>query len=60
MSDYAIHKIVIVGGGTAGWMAAAALSALLPSGSVEIVLVEFRRDRDGRRRRSDDTSASQL
>src|SRR5947209_14459342 len=40
MSDYAIRKVVIVGGGTAGWMAAAALSASLPSGSVEIVLVE--------------------
>ena len=40
MSDYAIRKVVIVGGGTAGWMAAAALSASLPSASVEIVLVE--------------------
>src|SRR3982751_816048 len=40
MSDHAIRKLVIVGGGTAGWMAAAALSASLPNGSVEIVLVE--------------------
>jgi tryptophan halogenase len=40
MSEHAIRKVVIVGGGTAGWMAAAALSAMLPSGSVEIVLVE--------------------
>jgi tryptophan 7-halogenase len=40
MSDYAIRRVVIVGGGTAGWMAAAALSASLPSGSVEILLVE--------------------
>ncbi len=40
MSDHAIRKIVIVGGGTAGWMAAAAFSALLEKGSAEIVLVE--------------------
>ena len=40
MSDYAIRKVVIVGGGTAGWMAAAALSTLLPKGAVEIVVVE--------------------
>src|SRR3954451_7093137 len=40
MSDYAIRKVVIVGGGTAGWMAAAALSGPLTNGSVEIVLVE--------------------
>ncbi|MCH8617259.1 tryptophan 7-halogenase [Sphingomonas sp. SM33] len=40
MSDHAIRKIVIVGGGTAGWMAAAAFSALLEKVSVEIVLIE--------------------
>ena len=40
MTDHAIRKIVIVGGGTAGWMAAAAFSALLARGTVEIVLVE--------------------
>lgn len=40
MNDRAIRKIVVVGGGTAGWMAAAALSALLPKGSAEIVLIE--------------------
>ncbi|MEO7364867.1 MAG: tryptophan halogenase family protein [Sphingomicrobium sp.] len=39
MSDHAIGKIVIVGGGTAGWMAAAASSALLDK-RVEIVLIE--------------------
>src|SRR4051794_17518254 len=40
MSDHAIRKIVIVGGGTAGWMAAAAFSALLQQDTVEIVLIE--------------------
>lgn len=40
MSERAIRKIVIVGGGTAGWMAAAAFSALLEKGAVEITLIE--------------------
>lgn len=40
MSDHAIRKVVIVGGGTAGWMAAAALSAWLPEGAMKIALVE--------------------
>ena len=40
MSDHAIGKIVIVGGGTAGWMAATAFSALLEKGAIEIVLIE--------------------
>ena len=40
MSENSIRKIVIVGGGTAGWMAAAAFSALLQKDSVKIVLIE--------------------
>lgn len=36
----AIEKIVIVGGGTAGWMAAAALSRLAGVRGVSITLVE--------------------
>ncbi len=33
-------NVLIVGGGTAGWMTAAALSSLLPPGSVRLQLVE--------------------
>jgi tryptophan halogenase len=40
VSEHSIRKIVIVGGGTAGWMAAAVFSALLEKGAFEIVLVE--------------------
>ncbi|MEE2526836.1 tryptophan halogenase family protein [Hyphobacterium sp. HN65] len=36
----AIRQIVIVGGGSAGWMTAAALSSLLPADQVGISLVE--------------------
>lgn len=37
MTDDPVRKVVIVGGGTAGWMAAAALSRLTP---VDVTLVE--------------------
>jgi tryptophan halogenase len=40
MSAHDIRQIVIVGGGTAGWMAAAAFAALLEKGRPEITLVE--------------------
>lgn len=40
MSDNHIKKIAIVGGGTAGWMAAAILAKYMPHPESEIVLIE--------------------
>jgi tryptophan 7-halogenase len=40
VNEHAIRKIVIVGGGTAGWMAAAAFSRFLNNGYTETTLIE--------------------
>jgi tryptophan halogenase len=40
MDEHAIREVVIVGGGTAGWMAAAALSRYLNNGYTTVTLIE--------------------
>jgi tryptophan halogenase len=40
MPDMAIRSVVIVGGGTAGWMAAAALSKLRNNGTTTVTVIE--------------------
>jgi tryptophan halogenase len=40
MSDRRIRSVVIVGGGTAGWMAAAAFATTLAAMDIQIRLVE--------------------
>src|SRR5690242_1051271 len=39
-ADLDVQKVVIVGGGTAGWMAAAAFSRFLSNGKRTITLIE--------------------
>src|SRR5215469_18982368 len=39
-ADMRIREVVIVGGGTAGWMAAAALSRLRSNGATSVTVVE--------------------
>ena len=40
MNEHNIREVVIVGGGTAGWMAAAALSRYLNNGYTQVTLIE--------------------
>jgi tryptophan 7-halogenase len=40
MNEHSIREVVIVGGGTAGWMAAAALSRYLNNGDTNVTLIE--------------------
>ncbi len=40
MSDQNIKNILVVGGGTAGWMTAALLNRFLPPGKCRITLIE--------------------
>lgn len=40
MNEHSIKEVVIVGGGTAGWMAAAALSRYLDNGYTRVTLIE--------------------
>lgn len=40
MTDRQIENIVIIGGGTAGWMAASALSTLMARANIKVTLVE--------------------
>jgi tryptophan halogenase len=53
-----LARVVIVGGGTAGWMAAAALVRFFNDGQRTVTLIESDADRHHRRRRGHDTRRS--
>ena len=40
MNQHMIENVIIVGGGTAGWMAAAALSRFMNNGVTRVTLIE--------------------
>ena len=40
MTDNRIREVLIVGGGTAGWMAASTLARMLPKGQARVRLIE--------------------
>ena len=58
MNEHSIRKVVIVGGGTAGWMARPRRSRFLDPGYTATVLVESKEIGNHRRRRSDAPACS--